>query len=93
MKEDFQTNAIKSHLRNTLNLKTLDALMRVSICGLVVYAMDWGTIFNIWRDIQEEYFRLINNIYIYYFFWLQIKIAYWFFKFTFPKILCKPKLR
>ena len=47
-------NAIKSHLCNRLNLKTLDALMRVSICGLEVYAMDWATIFNIWRNMQDR---------------------------------------
>ena len=33
-------NAIKSHLRNRLNLKTLDALMRFSLYGLEVNAMD-----------------------------------------------------
>jgi len=47
-------NAIKSHLRNRLNLKTLDALMRVSLCGLEVDAMDWSTIFNIWRNMQDR---------------------------------------
>ena len=39
-------NAIKSHLRNKLNFKTLDALMRVSLCGLELDAMDWATIFG-----------------------------------------------
>jgi hypothetical protein len=47
-------NAIKSHLRNRLNLKTLDALMRVSLCGLEVDAMDWSTIFNIWRNMRDR---------------------------------------
>ena len=37
---------------NMLNLKTLDALMRVSLCGLEGYAMDWATIFNIWRKMR-----------------------------------------
>ena len=44
-------NAIKSHLRNRLNLKTLDALMQVSLCELEEDAMDWSTIFNIWRNL------------------------------------------
>ena len=35
------------------NLKTLDALMRVSLCGLEVHAMDWTTIFNIWKDMYQ----------------------------------------
>jgi hypothetical protein len=40
-------NAIKSHLHNTrLNLKTLDALMQVSLCGLEGDAMDWAAIFE-----------------------------------------------
>ena len=29
-------NTIQSHLRKKLNLKTLDALMRISLCGLEV---------------------------------------------------------
>ena len=44
-------NAIKSHLHNRLNLKTLDAFMRVFLCELEVDAMDWSTIFNIWRNM------------------------------------------
>ena len=44
-------DAIKSHLRNKLNLKTLDTFMQVSLCGLEVDVMDWATIFNIWRNI------------------------------------------
>ena len=46
-------NAIKSDLHNMSNLKTLDALMRVSLCGLEVHAMDWTTIFNIWKDMYQ----------------------------------------
>ena len=30
----FKQNVIKSHLCNRLNLKTLDALIRISLCGL-----------------------------------------------------------
>jgi hypothetical protein len=46
-REFSKKNAIKSHLRNMLNLKTLDALLQVSLCELEVDAMDWTTIFNI----------------------------------------------
>jgi hypothetical protein len=44
-------NASKSHLRNGLNLKTLDALMQVSLCGLEVDAINWAIIFNTWRNM------------------------------------------
>ena len=37
----FTPNAIKSHLRSRLNLKTLNAFMLVFRCGLQVDAMDW----------------------------------------------------
>ena len=49
-------NAIKSRLRNRLKLKTLDALMRVSLCGLEVDAMDWATIFNIWINMLDRWY-------------------------------------
>ena len=44
-----EQNEIKRHLRNRLNLKTLDAFMRVSLCGLEFHANKWATIFNM-RD-------------------------------------------
>ena len=47
-------NAIKSHLRNKLNLKTVDALMHVSLSGLEVDARDWTTNFNIWRNMCDQ---------------------------------------
>ena len=46
--------AIKSHLCSKLNLKTLDALMRVSLCWLEVDALDWAIVFNIWRNMQDQ---------------------------------------
>ena len=49
-----EQNAIKSHLRNRLNLTNLDALMRVSLYGLEVNAMDWATIFNTWRNMRDR---------------------------------------
>jgi hypothetical protein len=54
MRGFFKQNAIKNHLCNRLNLKTLDAFMWVSLCGLEVDAMDWATIFNIWRNMQDR---------------------------------------
>ena len=84
-------NAIKSHLRNRLNLKTLDALMRVSICGLEVYAMDWATIFNIWRNMQDR--RIITLDWFYFFLVTNQDCILIIQNISFPKILCKPKLR
>ena len=46
-------NEIKSHLRDKLNLKTCNALMWVSLCGLEMDAMDTATIFNIWRNMRD----------------------------------------
>ena len=43
-----------------LNLKTLDALMRVSLCGLEVDAMDWASIFNIWKNIQDQRILMLD---------------------------------
>ena len=52
-------NATKNHLRNSLNLKTLDALMQVSLCGLEVDAMEWPTI-NIWRNMRNQRILIVN---------------------------------
>ena len=41
-------------MRNRLNLKILDALMRVFICGLEDYVMDWATTFEIRRNMQDR---------------------------------------
>ena len=74
----FKQHTITSHLCIRLNLKTLDALMRVSLCGLEVYAMDWATIFKHLGETckTEGHLRLIDRD----FFLLQIKIAYRLFK-------------
>ena len=50
-------NAIKSHLGNKLNLKTLDALMQVSLCGLEVDAMD-GLLS--WRNMRDRRILMFN---------------------------------
>ena len=43
-----------------LNLKTLDALMWVSLCELEVDAIDWASIFNIWRNIQDQRILMLD---------------------------------
>ena len=53
-------NEIKSHVRNGLNLKTLDALTWVSLCGLEVDAMDRTTIFNTWRNMREQRILMLD---------------------------------
>ena len=58
-------NAIKSHLCNRLNLKTLNTLLRVSLCGLEVNAMDWATIFNVWRNMRDRrYLRSTDSSFV-----------------------------
>ena len=44
----------KANLCNRFNLKTLDALMRVSLSGLEWATMEWATIFNIWRNMRVQ---------------------------------------
>ena len=65
-------NTFKSDLCNKLNLKTLDALMHVSLYGVEVYAMDWATVFNIWRNMRNRRILTLDC----WFFLLQINIAY-----------------
>ena len=42
-------NWVKSKRRSRLNLKTLDALMRASLNGLKVDAMNWNAKYEIWK--------------------------------------------
>ena len=49
----LQLKYLENIIHNMLNLKTLDALMRVSLCWLEGYEMDWATIFNIWRNMRD----------------------------------------
>ena len=41
-------NWVKSERRSRLNLKTLDALIRASLNGLELDAMNWNAIYEIW---------------------------------------------
>ena len=89
-------NAIKSHLRNRLKLKTFDALMRAPICGLEVYAMVQATIFNIWRNMQDRrYLRSVDSFLalIFCFLGTNQDCILIIQNIIFPNILCKPKLR
>jgi hypothetical protein len=44
--------------RTQLNLETLDALMRASLNGLEVDAMNWNAIYNIWKvDTKTKKWR------------------------------------
>ena len=57
-----EQNAIKSHLRNRLNLTNLDALMRVSLYGLEVNAMDWAPSSTLGEICETEgHFRSMDN--------------------------------
>ena len=58
----LQLKYLESISHNKLTLKTLDALMRVSICGLEGYAMDWATIQHLEKHARSKdtYARLIG---------------------------------
>ena len=85
-------NAIKSHLRNKLNLKTLDALMQVSLCGLEVDAMDWATILNISRIMRDQRILMIDWLIVFFFVTNQDCILV-IQNISFSKILWNPKLK
>ena len=50
----WQLKYLENISHNMLNLKTLDALMRVSFCGPEGHATNWATIFNIWRNMLDR---------------------------------------
>ena len=61
----------------------------MTICGLEVYAKDWATILNIWRNMQDQrYLRSIDSFFLLVTNQDCILIIH---KIIFPKILCKPK--
>ena len=47
-------NIVKSALRSRLHLNTLDALMRVSLCGLGASEIDWQAVFQEWRNMRDR---------------------------------------
>ena len=96
----FKQNAIKSHLRNRLNLETLDALMWVSLCGLEV--MQWIRLSSsTFRETceTEGYLRSIDRFY----YLISIFLIFNFLvsnqdcilitqSISFSKVFCNPKL-
>ena len=47
-------NWVKSDRKSRLKLETLDALMRVSLCGLPMENMDWARIFDTWKSTKNQ---------------------------------------
>ena len=45
---------MKSDRKSRLKLETLDALMRVSLCGLPMENMDWARIFDTWKLTKDR---------------------------------------
>ena len=79
-------------MRNRLNLKTLDALMRVSLCGLEVDAMDW---FGYHLQHSEKHARVKDTYVglIVFFFATKQDSIFIIQNINFLKILCNPKLK
>ena len=46
-------NLIKSHLRTSLKLGTLDAFMRISCANIPVENIDWNAVMFVWRNMKD----------------------------------------
>ena len=47
-------NRVKSDRKSQLKLETLEALMRVSLCGLPMENMNWSRIFDTWKSTKNR---------------------------------------
>jgi hypothetical protein len=47
-------NLIKIHLRTSLKLETLDALMRISCANIPVENITWNAVMLIWRNMKDR---------------------------------------
>ncbi len=47
-------NLIKSHLRTSLKLETLDALMRISCANIPVENINWNAVMLVWRNMKDR---------------------------------------
>jgi hypothetical protein len=47
-------NLIKSHLRTSLKLETLDALMRISCANILVENINWNAVMLVWRNMKDR---------------------------------------
>ena len=45
---------MKSDCKSRLKLETLDALMRVSLCGLLMVKKNWARIFDTWKSTKNQ---------------------------------------
>jgi hypothetical protein len=48
---------IKSHLRTSLKLETLDALMRISCANIQVENINWNAVMLVWRHMKDRRIR------------------------------------
>ena len=51
-REFSKQNGVESDPISLLNLGTLDALMRVPLCGLQMENIDWARIFDTWKSTK-----------------------------------------
>jgi len=53
--KDFsKQNLIKSHLRTSLKLETLDALMHISCANNPVENINWNAVMLVWRNMKDR---------------------------------------
>jgi hypothetical protein len=50
-------NLIKSYLRTSLKLETLDALMRISCANIPVVNINWNAVMLVWRNMKNRRIR------------------------------------
>jgi hypothetical protein len=50
-------NLIKSYLRTSLKLETLDALMRISCANIPVVNINWNAVMLVWRNMKVRRIR------------------------------------
>jgi len=63
LKPNLKPNLVKIEWNRRMKLKILDALMKVSICGKEVEAMNWPSIFDMWSVVKHcKMFELDVNL-------------------------------
>jgi type IV secretory pathway TrbL component len=49
----LEQNAIKSQLRASLKLESLNAMMQMSLCVIELENMDWKVMFELWCNMTK----------------------------------------
>jgi hypothetical protein len=55
-------NLFKSHLRISLKLETLDALMRISCANIRVENINWNAVMLVWRNMKDRCYKPLTGL-------------------------------